>query len=219
MAQYVYLFHTKEFFNSHQPIYKIGKTKQPNFNRFKNYPRGSVMLFQSSCHDCDKLEKQIIILFTSRYVRRLGLEYFEGDQSSMIRDMCDIVQNEGVTQDAFVSDARENGDDAANDEVEVPAVPQRLFNCIPCGLSTNNRSNFDRHQLTRKHIDRMQNPDDYVFECIICFKTYDTNRSLRKHNVKCRAPEPIIPTVPAPLEREVDDLGREMSSMCNIRHH
>ena len=65
MAQYVYLFHTREFFNTNQPIYKIGKTVQPNFTRFTNYPRGSVMFFQSSCRNCHELERKIIKLFTS----------------------------------------------------------------------------------------------------------------------------------------------------------
>ena len=55
MTQYVYLFHTREFFNSNQPIYKIGKTTKPNFTRFSNYPKGSVMLFQSACLNCHEL--------------------------------------------------------------------------------------------------------------------------------------------------------------------
>ena len=105
MSQYVYLFHTRELFNSNQPIYKIGKTTKPNFTRFSNYPKGSVMLFQSACLNCHELEKEIIKLFTSKYVRKtyFGREYFEGNQRSMIGDLCDIVKNEGVIQNVIVS--------------------------------------------------------------------------------------------------------------------
>jgi hypothetical protein len=73
------------------------------FTRFAKYPRGSVMLFQSSCRNCHELERKIIKLFTSKYILRsyFGREYFEGDQRSMIGDLCDIVKNEGT--DAVVS--------------------------------------------------------------------------------------------------------------------
>ena len=109
MPQYVYLFHTREFLNSNQPIYKIGKTTKPNFTRFTNYPKGSVMLFQSACLNCHELEKTIITLFTSKYIQKtyFGREYFEGDQRSMIGDLCDIVKNEGITQDVIVSNVIE----------------------------------------------------------------------------------------------------------------
>ena len=157
MTQYVYLLHKSDFVEPHQPIYKIGKTKQPNFDRFKSYPNGSVMLFQSSCRDCDELERKIRILFKHRYKWRkeCGYEYFEGDQFSMIRDLCGIVQNEGVIQ------------------------VEGLFNCIPCGLSTYNRTDFAKHRRTQNHVRRTQNPEEYAFRCSNCANTYRSKQSLR----------------------------------------
>ena len=290
MAQYVYLLQTSKFVESRQPIYKIGRTTQSNFKRFGNYEKGFVMLFQSSCRDCVELEKQIIILFRSRYVWRndCGHEYFEGDQLSMMGDLCDIVRNERVTQgegvevpmqddndsndtnndvrvtqdtpvsnavvegiteyvaqDAIVLDENENEDDIESEEevsvmsntnedqddtendtengvVELLASVQKMLNCIPCGISTNNRYNYAKHLKTQKHKDRMQNPEDYAFECINCFKTYNTKLNLRNHQRRYRAPRPIIPPVLAPLGTEVDDLEgitRETSfglDNCNI---
>ena len=251
MAQYVYLLQTSRFVVAQEPIYKIGRTEQSNFRRFGNYENGFVMLFQSSCRDCKKLEKQIRILFKSRYVWRsdCGYEYFEGDQFSMIRDLCDIVRNEGVAQDEGVeepmqdendeydtsndistvqeddteseeeevsagSNANEDDDDTVNDGEEVLAGSnatedqgdnengvvvlfagvQRPFNCIPCGLSTFNRSNFAKHRRTQSHIRRTQNPGEYAFRCTICANTYRSRQSLWNHEVRCRAREPIIPT-------------------------
>jgi uncharacterized membrane-anchored protein YjiN (DUF445 family) len=105
MTQYVYLSHTREFFNAKQPIYKIGKTTKQNFTRFSEYARGSVMLFQSSCSNCHELERKIITLFTSKYElkRSIGTEYFEGDYRKMIRDMCDIVSSEEIVDEAVKS--------------------------------------------------------------------------------------------------------------------
>jgi hypothetical protein len=70
------------------------------------------MLFQSSCRNCHELEKEIIKLFTSKYVQKtyFGREYFEGDQRSMIGDLCDIVKNEGIIQDVIVEE-----NDTSND--------------------------------------------------------------------------------------------------------
>jgi T5orf172 domain len=112
MTQYVYLFQTREFFNAKQPIYKIGKTKQPNFTRFSEYPRGSVMLFQSSCYNCHKLEQKIIKLFTTKYElkRSIGTEYFEGDYRKMIRDICDIVCSEEIVDEEIIDDYVEDED-------------------------------------------------------------------------------------------------------------
>jgi hypothetical protein len=94
--QYIYLLQTREFLNSNQPIYKIGKTTKSNFIRFNQYPNGSVLLFQSSCYDCNELERRIINLFTMRYkiCTLIGREYFEGDSRNMIMDLCNLVNEE-----------------------------------------------------------------------------------------------------------------------------
>ena len=264
MAQYVYLLQTREFRNSRQPIYKIGRTKQENFKRFGNYDKGFVMLFQGSCRDCEKLEKQIIILFSNKYKRRLdlGQELFEGDQLRMMGDMCDIVRNEGViqdevveepvqgdngsndtnnnistTQDAHVSNAvveeiaecitqntsvlntSEDEDDIVNEGEEVLVGVQRMLNCIPCGYTTDIKSYYAKHLKRNKHVNRMQNPEMYPFECMICFRTFDTNKKLRNHEERCRAPVPVPVPVETELRTEVDDvvsLTVEISYRLNV---
>ena len=98
-TQYVYLLQTREFFNSKQPVYKIGRTKKHNLTRFSQYTLGSVLLFQSSCRDCYKLEREIITLFKQKYIHKhlIGRESFEGDADEMIQDLCDIIKYERKT--------------------------------------------------------------------------------------------------------------------------
>ena len=95
IIQYIYLIHTREFYNHDELVYKIGKTKKLNFHRFNQYPRGSVLLFQTNCNDCDICETKIIKLFKSKYKQRkeIGTEYFEGDYLQMKKDICNIVEN------------------------------------------------------------------------------------------------------------------------------
>lgn len=85
--QYIYLLQEREFIKTNEKIYKIGKTKQKNNDRFKQYPKGSILLFQLICPDCDTLEKELITIFKNKYKHRkdIGNEYFEGDSNNMIQ--------------------------------------------------------------------------------------------------------------------------------------
>ena len=289
MTQYVYLFHTREFFNSNKPIYKIGKTTKPNFTRFSNYPKGSVMLFQSSCRNCHELEMIIITLFTSKYVRKIdfGREYFEGDQSSMIGDLCDIVKNEGILQDVIVStvideviiqehlvsnvieeetiqdiiveevkqeiiesnvtyeetiqdvivEENESNDmrvvlctfvsnvfeeeDVDEEEKEKMLNRKNKHYCTPCGYPCNSKSNLTKHQTSKKHKDKIENPDAVIvggFKCKNCDKIYKSNPGLWAHNKKCKpAVAPLITPDAVPevdLHAKIDNLERIMREMA-----
>jgi hypothetical protein len=98
-TQYVYLLQTREFLNSKEPVYKIGRSKQDNYSRFSQYDLGSVLLFQSSCSDNIKLEREIIDLFSKKYehIKIVGKEWFRGDVDEMRVDFCDIVKNSITT--------------------------------------------------------------------------------------------------------------------------
>jgi len=95
-SQYIYLLQTREFINSNLPVYKVGKTKQINNLRFNSYPKGSKLLSQLCCKDCDECEKQILSLFDKKYKKRtdFGNEYYEGNYKDMKRDIFDIIEAE-----------------------------------------------------------------------------------------------------------------------------
>lgn len=88
-ASYVYIIATRECLNLGIPVYKIGKTKQENHKRFKQYPKGSRLLFQIACCNCDQVETLMISKFKSSFKHRpdYGAEYFEGNPMDMI-DLC-----------------------------------------------------------------------------------------------------------------------------------
>ena len=96
--QYIYLLQTREYVNSGEPIYKVGKTKQINYSRFLQYPNGSIQLFQCICNNCDILEKKVIKLFQKKYINHkiAGREYFRGELCLMINDLFNIISNEKV---------------------------------------------------------------------------------------------------------------------------
>lgn len=92
--QYIYIIQPREFYNHNELVYKIGKTKKLNLYRFNQYPKGSVLLFQMVCKDCDVSEKKVIKHFTNNYKHRkdVGAEYFEGDFIKMIDDIYNILK-------------------------------------------------------------------------------------------------------------------------------
>ena len=90
---YIYLLIEREFLKTNEKIYKIGKTRQLNFKRFKQYPKGSMLLYQTWCDNCDTKERELLTHFRSKYKHRkdVGAEYFEGDYNNMIKDISGII--------------------------------------------------------------------------------------------------------------------------------
>ena len=115
--QYVYLIQTREFVNSKQPVYKIGKTKQINYSRFIQYPKGSVQIFQTSCYNCNVLEKNVIRRFEAKYqnCKSIGKEYFKGNARQMVNDICQLLLLE--QEEPTESFAHEIVTDISNDSI------------------------------------------------------------------------------------------------------
>jgi len=90
---FVYLIRDRTAIAANQPIYKIGKTTQPNFDRFKGYPKGYEIILHMACENCHITETAIIALFKSKYLQivEYGSEYFMGDAKSMMTDICHLV--------------------------------------------------------------------------------------------------------------------------------
>ena len=89
MSGYIYLFQTKEFVVTNQPIYKFGKTTKLNNGALEEHPVGTRVIFQIICDDCHVLEKKINSLFTVNYVPKKRNErgYFRGNHNGMFEDM------------------------------------------------------------------------------------------------------------------------------------
>jgi hypothetical protein len=101
MSEYIYLLHKREFIKTKENIYKIGKTKQENLKRISNYEKGSILICQIKCNDCDKLEKKLIHFFREKYElqKEIGNEYFKGNCDDMRDDIYNYIQNENIIED------------------------------------------------------------------------------------------------------------------------
>ena len=93
-TEYIYLLIPKEYMNSNDSVRKIGKTKRENFERFKEYTKGSLLVMQSMCSNCDICEKELLKIFSKKYFKRkdIGNEYFEGDSDDMMDEINKIIK-------------------------------------------------------------------------------------------------------------------------------
>jgi hypothetical protein len=100
-VNYIYLLQEREFIKTKENVYKVGRSCKPNLERFNNYPKGSILLFQIICKDCITVENQIIKLFKEEFTikKDIGNEYFEGDYKKMIDLIYTIVKTEKINND------------------------------------------------------------------------------------------------------------------------
>ena len=96
MTNYIYLLQEREFVKTNENIYKVGMTKKENYERFNQYPKGSILLFQMICNDCNNIEKCVLKIFREKFKQRkdIGNEYFEGDYRVMIDIIHLKIKNE-----------------------------------------------------------------------------------------------------------------------------
>lgn len=210
--QYIYLIQTREFVNSKEPIYKVGKTKQSNYSRFLQYPNGSIQLFQCVCNNCDILEKQVIKIFKNKYENHkiAGREYFRGELRLMICDLFNIIENEpsiiadvlNVNVNETVNIASktnkkhcieiEETDNKTNDNdnqcFEQSINSNGKYSCQTCQFSTKTRFCLNVHNNTKKHkTNTHQLPIvKKKYQCKTCNNGYNFASGLYCHIKKCR---------------------------------
>jgi hypothetical protein len=82
---YIYLIRFREFINNGEEVSKAGRAE--NFiKRFKQYPKGSAVLFCMFCHDYVAAETECLALLGKHFTARkdIGTESFEGNTKAMI---------------------------------------------------------------------------------------------------------------------------------------
>ncbi len=90
---YIYLIHVRACVNSGESVFKMGKTTD-FAKRIDGYDKGSIPLLSIYVRECDAFERVLIQLFAAKYKQRrdYGIEYFEGNATSMITDIVDAVK-------------------------------------------------------------------------------------------------------------------------------
>jgi hypothetical protein len=80
---------TRESYNKHEDVYKVGRTDKSCLGRFNNYPKCSKLFLHIACVDGVSTEKKILEIFNEMFTRcdtckMYGNEYFKGDIDKMM---------------------------------------------------------------------------------------------------------------------------------------
>lgn len=104
-TNYIYLLQEREFIKTKENIFKVGMTKKENHTRFKQYPLGSILLFQMVCNDCKSIEMVLIQKFKKTFIqiKDIGREYFKGDHLSMIDIIYSTITDENTSKSEEVT--------------------------------------------------------------------------------------------------------------------
>jgi hypothetical protein len=71
---------------THDSIYKIGRTRQENYNRLASYPKGSRLLLHLEVSNYVMAERELKIIFKQKFEHspEYGTEYFWGNGKEMM---------------------------------------------------------------------------------------------------------------------------------------
>jgi hypothetical protein len=178
MREYIYLVQEREFIKTNEEIYKIGKSKQENLKRFNSYPKGSELLFQCVCNNCNKIENILIKLFKKKYElqKNIGNEYFKGNYIDMIKDIYFTIFN---TKDdkCYINNIELNKDNTISSvNEEINEVKDKKYKCEKCNKRYLTAKFYNEHIKDCNGLN--------ILTCHKCMFTFKTNQSKSNHMIR-----------------------------------
>ena len=110
--------------------------------------------------------------------------------------------------------------------------PRVCYNCEPCGFTTDNKTDYERHLTRKKHILKTMPINEHpssisnIYTCNSCHKTFKCRTSIYKHKAVCKEAKvttestaPTTTTTTTPTEQyllEVITKNQELTSAMMI---
>jgi len=127
----IYLLKT-DMTMDHLPIYKIGRSRQPDVKRIRSYPKTYQLVSMNTCENCVYIESELLKLFHKKYKIACRNEYFIGDENEMARDIRTMI-------DASITNH---------------------FHCKLCAFDTHVKAEYDDHLTTQEHRLKVEEADE-----------------------------------------------------------
>ena len=185
MSEGVYLLVDREFRESQQNVYKIGREKSNCVDTFEANPCD--FIFFICVEDSLSVENAMKSRFKELFKWRsdIGLEYFEGDQNAMITEIFSIAKTSqlptGQTTVVFENPPMEVSDTVTSTKHEY----SQNLTCV-CGYTCNGKFCMDRHRKSPQHERNMsamqfQMNDSRMYECKTCHFSTKFLGNYRRH--------------------------------------
>lgn len=179
-TQYIYIIREREFINSKEDVYKIGKTAQKNCKRTASYPKGSVVHCVLSVSNCELVEKILITEFTKRFKHRkdIGREYFEGNLTEMKKVVFSVLHeyekmshiDKNLLKVKYIKKTTTSSKKEKPTKEIKTVDPPTTYSCGFCKYETSDIGNYCQHLQSKKHenilkeVGKKLNPPFY-FDC------------------------------------------------------
>jgi hypothetical protein len=113
----MYLLQEREFARAGRPVYKVGRTDRDVFERFKEYPKGSTMMYCERVQRASvrRIEAEVLRRFRGRFRARqdVGAETFEGPWEEMASTVREVIEDDRMAGHVEADVARRAGCTAA----------------------------------------------------------------------------------------------------------
>lgn len=137
----IYLLKT-DMTMDHLPIYKIGRSRQPDVKRIRSYPKTYKVVSMNTCINCVYIESELLKLFNAKYKIAYRREYFVGDEVEMARDIRKMI------------------------DISIPnEIKPVSFECKLCSFDTHVRNDYDEHLTTQEHSMKVKEADEKYNQC------------------------------------------------------
>lgn len=114
------------------PIYKIGRSRQPDVKRIRSYPKTYQLVSMNTCENCVYIEAELLKLFHAKYKIAYRREYFIGDEDEMARDIRKMIDSSILNH----------------------------FHCKLCSFDTHVKADYDEHLTTKEHSMKVKEADE-----------------------------------------------------------
>ena len=123
----------------HLPIYKIGRSRQPDVKRIRSYPKTYQLVSMNTCENCVYIEAELLKLFHTKYKIAYRREYFVGDEVEMAKDIRKMI-----------------------DESIPNEIKPVFFECKLCAFKTHVKADYDEHLITEEHRLKVEEEDEKI---------------------------------------------------------
>jgi hypothetical protein len=127
----IYLLKT-DMIMENLPIYKIGRSRQPDVKRVRSYPKTYQLVSMNTCENCVYIEAELLKLFHKKYKIAYRREYFIGDEVEMAKDIRSMID---------------------------ASIPNH-FKCKLCSFDTHVKADYDDHLTTEEHRLKVKEADE-----------------------------------------------------------
>jgi hypothetical protein len=128
----IYLLKT-DMIMENLPIYKIGRSRQPDVKRVRSYPNTYKLVSMNTCENCVYIEAELLKLFHKKYKIAYRREYFVGDENEMAKDIRTMID---------------------------ASIPNKHFKCKLCAFDTHVKAYYDEHLTTQEHSLKVEEEDE-----------------------------------------------------------